>query len=140
MTDQKPRADVPCNGCNICCRRDLLVLHPEMGDDPAQYRTTRISHPFTGEPVHALQHQPNGDCIYLDRRTGCTIHDRAPAICRTFDCRELLLNLSAVAPRAALRKMARRRGPLSADLLRQARRLLRAEGRLCQSPRGGAKR
>jgi len=36
-----------------------------------------------------LQHKPNGDCIYLDRKVGCSIHGNAPAICKEFDCRRI---------------------------------------------------
>ena len=83
-----PTADVPCNGCTRCCQNELLVLHPEMGDDIASYRTKKAINPLTGRMVDALQQKPNGDCTYLGE-AGCTIHDRSPAICRSFDCRQM---------------------------------------------------
>lgn len=83
MTDRRP---VPCNGCTTCCQNELLFLHPEDGDNPAEYLTQRVLHPLTGRPGLALKQKPNGDCMYLGI-SGCTIHDRAPAICREFDCR-----------------------------------------------------
>lgn len=88
MTDasEQLRSHVPCNGCTACCRNDLLMLHPEMGDDPAQYETMEARNPLTGELGLALKHKPEGGCIYLGK-TGCTIHERAPAICKEFDCR-----------------------------------------------------
>ena len=92
MTDQPPAADVPCNGCTACCRRDLIILHPESGDDPTAYpedHLFEITNPFTGVLSKALRVKPNGDCIYLDRDTGCTNYDRRPAVCRTLDCRWL---------------------------------------------------
>ena len=58
--------DVPCNGCTLCCQRDLL---------------------FPGHLM--LAHKPNGDCIYLDREHGCTIHDCRPRMCREMDCRNI---------------------------------------------------
>jgi Fe-S-cluster containining protein len=38
--------------------------------------------------VHVLLHKPNGDCMYLGTN-GCTIYDRAPAVCKSFDCRAM---------------------------------------------------
>ena len=37
-----------------------------------------------------LQRRSNGDCIYLGPK-GCMIHDRAPVMCRSFDCRKFYL-------------------------------------------------
>lgn len=87
-------ATVPCNGCTACCEHDLLILHPECGDDPAQYETMAVVNPITGQPALALKHKPEGGCIYLERGKGCTIHDRAPAICREFDCRRFVARFS----------------------------------------------
>lgn len=86
MSEPLPRRDVACAGCTLCCRDDAIVLHPEEGDDPELYETIGITHPLTGRPIKILAKAENGDCIYLDRATGCRIHDRAPAICRSFDC------------------------------------------------------
>jgi len=77
---------VPCNGCKRCCYADTLILHPEEGDDYRQYLVDEVRHPITGKIVHALQHKEDGSCVYLGEN-GCTIHERAPAICRFFDCR-----------------------------------------------------
>lgn len=87
------RAHVPCDGCVACCINDAIILHPECGDDPSVYETEDIRHPFTGKPAKMLKHKPNGECIYLGKG-GCTIHDRAPAICREFDCRRQFLQFS----------------------------------------------
>ena len=90
MTDElgQGRTIVPCGTCKACCRNELLVLHPEMGDDPAEYRCHRTINPLTGDPCHALDMNDKGDCIYLGEG-GCSIWDRAPALCREFDCRDL---------------------------------------------------
>lgn len=84
--------NVPCDGCTLCCQNgDLLRLLPE--DDELLYMTQ--PHPFMrGEK--ALAHKENGDCIYLDRKTGCTIHAHRPVMCRTFDCRILYKNTPKV--------------------------------------------
>lgn len=95
------RADVPCNGCTACCRRDLIVLHPEAGDDPDAYETVEVVHPLNGSKALALAQGPDGSCVYLGP-TGCTIHDRAPHICRTFDCRRFFLALNRTVRRRGL--------------------------------------
>lgn len=80
-------SEIPCNGCTKCCHNDLIMLHPELGDDPKKFDCYPVKHPFTGKPGWALSKKlgPTMDCIYLGK-TGCTIHGRAPAICREFDC------------------------------------------------------
>jgi hypothetical protein len=45
-----------------------------------------------GEPVFLLATEANGHCVYLGA-TGCTIYDRRPFLCRSFDCREHYLIL-----------------------------------------------
>jgi Fe-S-cluster containining protein len=79
---------VPCNGCTACCKKELVILHPEGGDVPAHYLTRTIPHPLHGRPVLALLHKDNGDCVYLGEQ-GCTIYATRPAVCRSFDCRRL---------------------------------------------------
>ena len=75
---------VACGTCTACCRNHTLVtLHPESGDDPAMYDCDTIE--VEGRTLYKLKHTENGDCIYLGEG-GCTIHGRAPVICRTFDC------------------------------------------------------
>lgn len=84
-------ADVPCAGCTLCCKNELLVLHPEMGDEVTAYEYQVVINPLTGQQACALKQKPNGDCIYLGEH-GCTIHGAAPAICKEFDCRRVFLN------------------------------------------------
>ena len=78
--------DVPCGNCHHCCRSEVIAILPEEGDDPQLYDHHIIELPGQGA-VAVLKHRPNGDCVYLDEVTGCTIHGHAPMICRTFDCR-----------------------------------------------------
>jgi hypothetical protein len=91
-------ANVPCNGCTACCQQDLIMLHPECGDVKEEYDCYEQENPVTGKPGWALKRKPNGSCIYLGEG-GCTIHGRAPAICREFDCRRLFLDLGDRASR-----------------------------------------
>ena len=76
---------VPCNGCTLCCQGDAIRLTEE--DNPDDYLTE--PHPYIAGAL-MLAHKPNGDCIYLDE-TGCSIHDCAPSLCRSADCRSLAL-------------------------------------------------
>lgn len=106
--------EVPCNGCVACCRRENVLVSARFGDDVASFTVEREVRPG----VFALAAQPNGDCIYLDGRAGCTIHGRRPTICRSFDCR-----IEAVAEDRDDRVM---RGKLDKDVLRAGRERFRA--------------
>ena len=74
------RKSVPCNGCTLCCQGDAIRLEAE--DNAAEYITE--SHPFV-PGARMLAHKTNGECIYLND-DGCTIHERAPSLCRIADC------------------------------------------------------
>jgi uncharacterized protein len=76
--------NVPCNGCRACCLHDTIPLLPERGDLIWTYEHEVIA-------TAVLWYGETGECIYLGP-DGCTIHDRAPAICRAFDCREIFLS------------------------------------------------
>jgi len=76
---------VPCNGCILCCQGDAIRLNEE--DNPEEYLTEL--HPYIPGAL-MLSHKPNGDCIYLDEN-GCSIHGRAPSLCRVADCRSIAL-------------------------------------------------
>lgn len=90
-------ASVPCNGCTACCRQDRIALNTQRGDDLQNYRW----HLELGQPV--LDRKPNGECVYLGPR-GCTIHDKAPDICRRFDCRILFLTTPKATRRIRVRQ------------------------------------
>jgi Fe-S-cluster containining protein len=85
--------EVPCNGCTECCKSSqLLLLHPEQGDDVASYRFRIITDHQTGRKLFALDSDEQGRCVYLGA-SGCTIYDRRPLLCRSFDCRKHYLIL-----------------------------------------------
>ena len=81
-------ADVPCDGCTACCRKELVVLFPEHGDD---LDALRKHHVING--VTALDRRQNGDCVYLEER-GCSVWEKRPAMCRAFDCRLQFLSFT----------------------------------------------
>jgi Fe-S-cluster containining protein len=74
-----------CRGCTTCCQwgGDLRVTALLLPKESKRYRTR------PGDPTR-LQVQKNGDCIYLDRSSGCTIYADSPAYCQRFNCLELL--------------------------------------------------
>lgn len=55
------------------------------GDDVSSYLTQDTVNPLDGSPAKALIQKSNGECIYLGA-DGCTIHSRAPQICKAFTC------------------------------------------------------
>lgn len=84
---------VKCDGCTECCRSGQgLVLHPEQGDDVNSYKHRVAGHRAGGSPVFVLATDDSGGCAYLGKR-GCTIYERRPVLCRSFDCRKYYLML-----------------------------------------------
>ena len=84
---------MPCNGCTRCCASNqALLLNPGQGDDVASYQYRVAAQPGTGEPLYLLATKENGECVYLGE-TGCTIYERRPLLCRSFDCRKHYLIL-----------------------------------------------
>ena len=69
-----------------------LFLHPEQGDEVESYRHCVVEDQATGKPVFLLATEANGQCVYLGE-SGCTIYDRRPLLCRSFDCRKHYLIL-----------------------------------------------
>jgi Fe-S-cluster containining protein len=110
-----------CGGCTACCENDAVGIHPELGDNPKEYRAEIV-----GERL-VLAHQDNGDCIYLERGKGCTIWNRRPALCREFDCRVFI---ERVSPEE--RVLLRVRGMVTQEQIDAAFRMRRIHG-----PRGG---
>ena len=84
---------VNCDGCTECCRSGQgLVLHPEHGDEVDSYEHRVAGHRDDGSPVFVLATSDKGACVYLGAR-GCTIYERRPVLCRSFDCRKYYLML-----------------------------------------------
>jgi hypothetical protein len=93
MTRKLPVREVPCNGCTLCCQGDAVRL--EEAELSMNYQTE--PHPYvTG--ARMLAHKANGDCFYLGEN-GCSIHERAPLLCRSADCRSLAARIDFVTAR-----------------------------------------
>lgn len=116
------RSVVPCGLCRACCRRERVLLDPGL-DDVASYETVpatlsdalRKTLGPASENARMLAHKENGDCFYLGEN-GCTIWDRAPWLCRSFDCRKWFLKFSRADRRQLLAK-----GHLDRDIVNAAR-------------------
>lgn len=107
-------ANVPCGSCTACCRNEFKLLIPEAGDDVSAYQVEWVDIPKLGKRA-MLANKPNGECVYLTE-SGCSIHDRAPRICRAFDCRRFF----KLHTRAERREMVAK-GQASVDVLAAGR-------------------
>lgn len=77
---------VNCNGCTLCCRRELVILVP--GDDTSRYPEAMIidvPSPYGQPQTRVIPHRPDGACVYLGMH-GCTIYEKRPTMCRVFSC------------------------------------------------------
>jgi Fe-S-cluster containining protein len=93
MAEATEQSEVPCGSCTECCKTGQgLFLHPEQGDDVQSYRFQVMADQVSGKPVYLLATTPDGACVYLGPK-GCTIYQRRPLLCRTFDCRKHYLML-----------------------------------------------
>jgi Fe-S-cluster containining protein len=90
MVDQ---VAVPCGSCRACCHNEIVVLFPEKGDDLASFEHIEVVDAEGTKFAVLKMHKETGACVYLGEN-GCTIHDRAPAVCRAFDCRGYFLSMT----------------------------------------------
>ncbi len=114
------RVSVPCGSCHLCCKL-MTPLRPEFGDKIEEYDWARW---YDGDGTFRsfiLMRKPNGDCVYLTD-AGCSIHDRAPSICREFDCRSAWSNSDRNGRRAAIKE-----GRLTREIFLRGRELIEAE-------------
>jgi len=87
------KTEVPCHGCTACCASNQsLFLHPDQGDDVESYQHRVVTDRVTGNPVFLLATTTSGECVYLGS-SGCSIYERRPLLCRSFDCRQYYLIL-----------------------------------------------
>ena len=80
-------SDVPCNSCTVCCRHQIVLLGQNDEANMSVYDYRRIG----GHRV--LNNKPNGDCAHLGPE-GCSIYEKRPFVCRTYDCRKHFKSLS----------------------------------------------
>ena len=78
---------IDCGDCHLCCQNGMLVILIDGPDDMWPYKCSpRVAN---GEIIRVLDHQPNGDCVYLGP-DGCSIHGQHPHMCRVFDCADFV--------------------------------------------------
>jgi Fe-S-cluster containining protein len=99
-------SNVPCNGCTACCRQQVVLLSDRDEANMAAYDYRRIGKHLV------LNNKPNGECTHLGPE-GCTIYEKRPFVCRTYDCRKHLKCLAGnerrLFSRSALGDEARKR-------------------------------
>jgi Fe-S-cluster containining protein len=79
---------VPCNGCNACCREPQLYVDLDPGEEE-KYQHQPTYDEDDGRPWD-LKKNERGECMYLlDGK--CSIYHDRPRACRTYDCRLHLL-------------------------------------------------
>lgn len=108
-----PRAIVPCGACSLCCRFSVTPVGVEE-QAREQYLASVTDVPGIGR-IWALQHRADGACTYLGSDDRCTVWDRAPAACKSFDCRVQYKRLSRARRREVARKV-----PLWGEIWRAA--------------------
>lgn len=96
-----PASKVDCDGCTICCRKELVLL--TANDDPMAFTTVEVINPLNGQTAHAIPLKADGACHYLGDQ-GCTIYERRPEICRAFSCVGWVLSIEARTTRAERRR------------------------------------
>lgn len=85
--DGEVDADVPCGECTACCEAGQFVhIGPDETDALAAV-PAELRFPAPGRPGHVVvPYDEHGRCPMLGER-GCTIYERRPRTCRTYDCR-----------------------------------------------------
>jgi Fe-S-cluster containining protein len=92
MTTLAELGPLVCAGCTACCRTGAR-LSLDAGDDIGSYDHVLVPpHPGlkSGDGLIAELRQVDGRCVYLGD-DGCTIYERRPKVCRSFDCRAAYL-------------------------------------------------
>jgi hypothetical protein len=82
-------ADVPCGDCCACCSTSHFVhVGPDETDTLAVVPGDLLFAAPGMPPGHMLlPYDGRGRCPLLDEGGRCTIYDRRPRTCRTYDCR-----------------------------------------------------
>jgi len=84
-------AIVPCGSCSACCHSPVEV-RPDFGDNPSNYEVgiyRDVSAP-NGLGLLTLKMKPDGSCYAL-KNGRCTIWEKRPSVCRSFDCRKMFV-------------------------------------------------
>lgn len=112
-----------CNGCRACCMMEQIELHPEHGDDPSLYETVAVNGKIRFKP----REDGKKSCRYLGAN-GCTIYEKRPITCRSFDCRVYMLaKLNQMGRNRAERRKLLSTSPWLAPIFAAARSRMRLE-------------
>ena len=90
-------AILKCNGCTQCCRGPgrVLFLNPRQPLKHLDVNIITRYYPDSSKKykLFVLKQKDNGDCIYITDK-GCSIWDKRPEECRTYDCRRHMASSS----------------------------------------------
>jgi len=85
---QSGDADVPCGGCNACCRSGYFIHITPQDTDARSHIPGALLFPAPGlAPGHMIMgYNEQGACpMLIDER--CSIYEHRPQTCRDYDCR-----------------------------------------------------
>ena len=130
-----PIGSPPCNGCTACCKRTLVFVFRDepLWNDPRLEQVEGLEDqrrvPMIGEDLH---------CVFLGPR-GCTVYSNRPAMCRAFDCRDMVLRMGG-ANRRTRRALSRLSPALrkGAELLHTLPRSTTSSNPLLRTERAGS--
>lgn len=77
---------IECGSCVACCRLTPSVRLLPGFDEPKLYATT--------DDGTRIAPDGTGGCRYILPDGGCAVHDFKPALCRDYDCRKHMRQLS----------------------------------------------
>lgn len=88
---------IKCGKCTTCCQwGNDTAIRPKLTPSEQMLLKGEAIQVVNGTQVNletVLAAKANGDCVYL-MNGGCSIYERRPEQCRTFDCRNLFRGMS----------------------------------------------
>ena len=79
--------EVPCGGCNACCRSAQFV-HVEADESQALARIPEaLLFPAPGSPGTMVMGFDEAGCCPMLEQDACSIYEQRPRACRIYDCR-----------------------------------------------------
>jgi Fe-S-cluster containining protein len=81
-----PLPDIDCEARMPLCRARCCTLHFPLSKQDLSERVVKWDYL---RPYIIRQRESDGYCVHNDPAThGCTVYERRPAVCRTYDCRK----------------------------------------------------
>lgn len=122
---------VPCGQCNACCRSKYIhadLLPHELADFPEAVKVDMSASKRSSG--WALPKKEDGSCVHLIEGK-CSIYDRRPHSCRTYDCRLYLLTGAIPVYDEAMAEAIKQWAPLKLNTTEDKQFLLAARLAIC---------